>query len=391
MSRLGNQSNRFFRSEQVLQALMTVLRRYLPLELQDTRITPEDVLAVLSYASVHRTSIEQACQELAQAPSGNRVREVLAQALPALPVLQRQLNTVLWAQQPRPLRKAKRAYTVALDITLIPYHGQPAQDEREVLKAQAKAGTSHFHGYATVAIVHDRRRYIIALRFVQLHDRMVQIVRDLLNRVKRLKLQVRRIYLDKEFYSLDVFRTLDRRKLAYVVPVPVRGKQGGIRQFFGRGHSRWAAYTLHDTKRHRTYTIRVAVVHRYRSRRSRRRFGWFAFAVRDLPVGTTPPHVFGLYRHRFGIETSYRQMNTVRARTSSRDPRLRLLLVGLALVLVNLYVTWRACLVPPTRGRRLSHRTQFALLRLAALLARAVEARFAVSSLVQIRSRLLLS
>lgn len=386
MSKLRFQSNRIIRSEQLLTVFMQTLRRYLPLELQQTRITEDDILAVLSYASVHQTSIETACQELTAAPSGNRLREVLAAALPSRPILQRQLNTVLRAQLPRPLRKAKRALALALDITLIPYHGQPAHDEAEVLQAQAKAGTRHFHGYATVAIVHHRRRYVLALRFLQQHESMVRIVRDLLNRVRRLKIPVRRVYLDKEFYSLDVFRTLDRRHWSYVVPVPIRGKQGGIRQFFGKHSSRYATYTLHSTQQHRTYTIRVAIVHRYRSRCSQRRFGWFAFAVRGLPPRLAPRQVFELYRQRFGIETSYRQMNTVRARTSSRDPRLRLLLVGLALVLVNLYVTWRARLAVPTGARQNLRRAWFSLRRLAVWLARALEAQFGVSITIQTRS-----
>jgi IS4 transposase len=46
--------------------------------------------------------------------------------------------------------------------------------------------------------------------------------------------------------------------------------------------------------------------------------------------------LFELYRRRFRIETSYRQLHQVRARTSSRNPALRLLLVGLALLIVNL-------------------------------------------------------
>lgn len=46
--------------------------------------------------------------------------------------------------------------------------------------------------------------------------------------------------------------------------------------------------------------------------------------------------VFELYRKRFGIEISYRQMDQVLVRTISRKPTSRLLLVGLALVLVNL-------------------------------------------------------
>ena len=50
------------------------------------------------------------------------------------------------------------------------------------------------------------------------------------------------------------------------------------------------------------------------------------------------------YRQRFGIETSYRQMEQARIRTSTRDPLLRLLYVGVALILRNLWawLHWQA-------------------------------------------------
>ncbi len=48
-----------------------------------------------------------------------------------------------------------------------------------------------------------------------------------------------------------------------------------------------------------------------------------------------------MYRQRFGIETSYRQMNQVRARTTSQNPVIRLLLVGLAFLIFNLYIASR--------------------------------------------------
>jgi hypothetical protein len=47
-------NNRILRSQQVLNALIAILRPYLPLDLQNTRITAEDIIAVLGYASVHR-------------------------------------------------------------------------------------------------------------------------------------------------------------------------------------------------------------------------------------------------------------------------------------------------------------------------------------------------
>ena len=51
------------------------------------------------------------------------------------------------------------------------------------------------------------------------------------------------------------------------------------------------------------------------------------------------------YRGRFGIESSYRQAEQVRAPTTSRSPALRLLLVTISLLLPNLWVWLKAQVV----------------------------------------------
>lgn len=374
MLRPKNNSNQILESQQVLEALVTAIRPYVPLELQGTRLTPEDLWAILGYASVQQMSIESACAEFATGPSGNRVREVLHAALPARPVLQRQLNTALRQQLPRPFRKFKRRFAIALDVTLIPYYGDRERGHAELLKAQAKAGTHYFHGYATVSIVHHWQRYVLALRFVSPGETMVQIVRDLLDRVRRLGVPVRRVYLDKEFYAVEVFRTLDRRGLAYIVPLPAQARVR--RLFHGRG-SRFDTYTLRPNQP-AAYELRVAVVRRRQARRSRKPVNrWFAYAFAGLPAGTQPRQVFELYRQRFGIETSYRQMNAVRARTSSHSPILRLLLIGLALILLNLYVFLR-------RNHTWRRRHWLTLTRLGSAFARAVEKHFGIKPIQQV-------
>jgi len=52
----------------------------------------------------------------------------------------------------------------------------------------------------------------------------------------------------------------------------------------------------------------------------------------------TPREIRETYRTRFGIETSYRQLNEARIKTCTRDPQLRLLFVGIALVVRNVWV-----------------------------------------------------
>ena len=61
------------------------------------------------------------------------------------------------------------------------------------------------------------------------------------------------------------------------------------------------------------------------------------------------------YRQRFGIEASYRQLEQARIRTSTRDPLLRLLYVGVALILRNVWawLHWEVLCQSRRGGRRI--------------------------------------
>jgi putative transposase len=357
-----------------LDGLCLVLERYLPLSFEGTRITPHTAWQVLLDAS---------CQRLAHAPSGNRLREVLLRALPAGATLEAELNALLQAQLPGVLFKGKRRYSLAADITLIPYHGEPQTDESEVLRAEAKSGTNQFHGYATLAIVHQAQRYVLAVHWVRLHETMDAILSALLVRVKCLRLRVRRLYLDKEFYSVAVLRLLRRWRLAFVLPVPLRSNNPRLTRIAQGRCTHWARYTVRGRRSVGRATIRVAAVKRNRRPGQRRVVRWFLFAVAGLPPRMQPQQVLQLYRQRFGIESSYRQLNQVRARTCSRHAAFRLLLVGLALELINLYVSLRRVLRSrPSSARRLQ-RTWLTLQRLRLLLRCALEALMGLKPLMR--------
>jgi putative transposase len=370
---------------------MQVVRKNLPLDLKNTRITAEDIIYVLTYANVHRLSIASACQELQEAPSGNRLREVLVAALSDRTGVQCALNRMFHQQLHPSIWKNKRGFNIAIDLTLIPYHGQPYADKKEIVRGMPKSGTTRFHGYATVSLVRDNRRYVVAMRFVEYGDEMAEIVRWLIKRLKSLKIRIRRVFLDKGFCSEPVFKVLDRHKLSYVIPIPVRGKSGGVRTLF-QDKSRKTTYTFNSSK-HGQYTVQAVVVKRYsKGRYGRHKSKWFAYAVAGLPASILPAQVFELYRQRFGIESSYRQMNQVRARTSTRNPVIRLLLVGLAFVLFNLYITLRqnlsSALKQPLESPR---RLWLSLRRLAFLLGRAIERLWGITEVLQYQSCFALS
>ncbi len=391
MSKPTIKNNRILRSQQVLNTLIAVVRPNLPLDLRNTRITADDILAVLGYASAHRISVQAACHELKGAPSANRLREVLAQAMPERAILQRALNRILRTQTPQVVKKGKRSYYVAMDLTLIPYHGECYEEEKEIVRSEAKSGTTHFHGYATASIVHNHQRYVLALRFVEKGESMETIVTWLLNRLKSVGISIRCAYFDKGFCSVPVLKTLQRRKLRFIIPIPVRGKSGGVRTLF-QAASRKTTYTFHSPQ-HGELEVEAVVVKKYSKGRFKRKGArWFAYAVGQLSKSIAPHQVFEMYRHRFGIETSYRQMNQVRARTTSRQPVIRLLFVGLAFILFNLYVLFRQqaaiCLKNPVVPIANSWLT---LRRLVRMLAHAVESLFDLADVVFRHEHLMLS
>lgn len=76
----------------------------------------------------------------------------------------------------------------------------------------------------------------------------------------------------------------------------------------------------------------------------------------------------------------------MRARTTSRNPALRLLLVGLALLIVNLYVTLRQCWLTLSRYGQRRRWVELTLLRLTQLWLRHLEQLLGVTEVLQVKS-----
>jgi len=160
-----------------------------------------------------------------------------------------------------------------------------------------------------------------------------------------------------------VIRYLQAAHYPFIMPAIRRGRKPGHPEgasgtwaFTTRRGSEWAEYTLEE-KGGRRATVDLGIcVTRPLPRRSegkkRREQVWLyaCWGLGDRRVAW----VRETYRQRFGIESSYRQLKQGLIRTSTRSPLLRLLFVGLALVLRNMYVWlhWEV-LAQQRRGYRL--------------------------------------
>ena len=91
------------------------------------------------------------------------------------------------------------------------------------------------------------------------------------------------------------------------------------------------------------------------------------------------------YRKRFGIETSYRLKNTCRIRTTTKNPMIRLLYVGISFLMVNIwiYILWYK-ISKPRRGGRLVYQKRFNLKQMLAFLSNAVNEIYKVREIIYI-------
>jgi hypothetical protein len=308
------------------------------------------ILSVLLFAASRRRSMDEACQRLRDVPSGETLRKALLATLPEIGELERRINAALADRLPKGFRK--RPKRIAVDVTEIPYHGEPYRDPNEVRRGKPKSGTTHFHAYATAYVVEHGQRFTLAVTRVLKGEKMEAVVKRLLQQVRRIGVKVRFLLLDKGFFNVEVVRYLQAARCPFLMPAIPRGRRsrkpptpGSLKALVAQKKSGWTHYSWTNNKGRRA-TVSLAVVCRnYAGQRQRhgRRTQLYAY------WGLTPNSfewVYQTYRKRFGIETSYRQMNEARIRTSTRNPLPRLLFVGLALILRNVWVwchlTWLA-------------------------------------------------
>src|SRR5262245_24531833 len=307
------------------------------------KATVECVLHVLFAAAAWLTSIHDACQRLRGAPSDETLRQALFATLPEYQRLQRLLNRALAADLPKALRRRRRK--LAVDLTLIPYHGQPSQRLEELYRGRPKAGTSNFHAYATAYVVHKGRRYTVALSGVLAGTPLADVVRQLLRQAAQSGVRARLVLLDKAFGIGPVVRYLQCARYPFLLGLRQRGRRpehpkgaSGTWVLAQQQPSRgWSRYTWEDQTGRRV-SLSVCLVYRHkRDRRGRLKRKLLLYGCWGLKQ-VAPRHLAEAYRQRFGIESSYRQMNQARIRTSTRSPVLRLFFVGLALLLRNVWV-----------------------------------------------------
>lgn len=184
-------------------------------------------------------------------------------------------------------------------------------------------------------------RYTLALTWVREKDKPTAVLERLWEQVKLCKIACKMALLDRYFFTVPVMRWLQDHQVPFIIPAVVRGRKPkpGTKAKGLRACRSWPAGAHNYTHRSDAASVDLRLVITYKSYRHRRtkKRGSRKLLYATWNVRLAPTEVREQYRRRFGIETSYRQLNQSRPRTSSRDPLYRLLLVGLSLFLRNVW------------------------------------------------------
>jgi hypothetical protein len=296
-----------------------------------------EVATIIVNAAVNCTTMNAAARRATKGIKAPAIR-YHCRKLKGLGYLIERSSNKLLLEQARTILQTGKAYEFAIDTNEKETYQK--QKNRYIIKSKAKNGTNKFIAHATLYAMVQGKRVTLAFSRVRKGLTRVQMVRKLLAILLKEGYQIRRLYLDRGLYSVEVIQLLKRKPLNAIVAMPLKGEKNGLKSKLHGRKSHWLPdyeaktiikkvpiSVLHDV---------AAIAIYLKGRRGKKGVQWYVYAV----IGEKPSlkRIREIYRGRFGIETSYRIKNQALGWTTSPMPELRTLYFAVSLLLQNEWV-----------------------------------------------------
>lgn len=199
------------------------------------------------------------------------------------------------------------------------------------------------------------KRYTLAVSPSSRRRTASSVLAEFLGILDDLDLEVKAVFLDREFYDSKRLTLLQAHNHAYVMPIVRWGRT--IKQELSEGWSRVIQHDMTAKLDGHSWTVEFPVYIDCTYQNGRydehgvARHGYAA----DAPFIDSPRDARYHYAKRFGIEASYRLSEQSIATTSTQNPVVQLLYVVVSLLLQNVwrYLHWEYVATPRRGGRRL--------------------------------------
>ena len=365
------------KAEDVRAYALKILKKHLRIEANGYCCKTDMIYDVLMKASAECSSLEAVCADLEDVADSNTLREYVNQALPSdeLSAQEEQANRALAECIPESM--VRQGIEIAID-----YHDEPFYGKQEAMRAvtcsgQAKKGTTHFVRIATAYVIWRKVRLTLAVHYVLPNEEALEVLKILLQRLKKLGFSAKVLYMDKGFAATPIVEHLKTEKQPAIIANPIRGKTGGTRALCHGRSSYTTAYTFTNGTS-ATIAMKASLVP---DKTCKLRRKWLSFLI--ILLDWSPDKIYQEYRRRFGVECSYRILRRLRATTTSRNPVLRFFLLSLGLILTNVWVLlrWEFARLLATGPRRVDEKL-FRLHRFSKLLIRSIEKLYGTISAI---------
>lgn len=309
-------------------------------------LDPDDGWATVLHAAVEQTSIHDICDQTTDTPCSDRVLEWLATVdhdefeIALNDLLSRQARQMLLKATPR---------SICLDFVDIHYHGRYHLTKTELCTTTPRDGTSTCHRYCAAFVLCRNKPLILAFTWMHGDESRADAAKRVLGRVVDLGLTIESLLADRAFASAAGIDTM-QTTAPMIAPLIRRGEK--LAELLDTKVSYWTEYAMYEgTAREVRFPLAICVSYQ-QGKRGKTGLLVRAYAACEQ-AARTPKQVEQAYKQRSAIETSFRTFREALAKTTTRKPGIRLVYVGVAFLLRNLWILvgW-AVLAQPRHGGR---------------------------------------
>jgi Transposase DDE domain len=299
--------------------------------------TPEKILDCIVHASVTHDFVENGTQTLRLMKNDIPAPRTIRYHLGKLGVenILSQFNMISdeLYQTANKQRWFINKVDLAIDTHDWMYYGNENDDM--VLGTQPKNGTSYAYKFATINLVQNGIRFTLKALPIKKYSEICDVVEELIKYAMQ-KVKIRKIYLDRGFYSVPIVRMMKRLHVHYIIQAQ---KSTGIKKVIEKNKDKKLIVEDYIMKRKRKAPSGKEKVKLFILPKRKKENESVCF-ITDLDINERNAKYYAEdYRRRWGIETSYRvKKDAFRPRTTSKNYAIRLFFFLFSVCFYNLWV-----------------------------------------------------
>ncbi len=209
------------------------------------------------------------------------------------------------------------------------------------IKSKPKKGTYNFNCLATANCIVAGSRAFLAARLVRRGDADLEVVSGLMADCRKQGIMIKSLKIDREFFSVDIMDMLEREGIPFMVPaIKTKGVKKAVKEFEDGWRKAVSRHSIDSGRDTAEFTLII----------QKKKNGHFTPAT-----NATVPQVLGFesgsltgahgfaeqYRLRWGVEAAYKDYESLRPRTTSRNESVRMLLLFFPIFIYNAWALVR--------------------------------------------------